>query len=44
MKFLPVKKQNTKRKIFIQEGIRTSLPKPKFPRVIFWKNKTNSSC
>lgn len=40
MKHFPIKKkQGGKRKIFIQEGIRGSLPKPKFPRVIFWKTK-----
>lgn len=37
MKYIPVeKKLHIKRKIFIKEGIRTSLPKPKMPLILFW--------
>jgi len=37
MKHFPIKKKKSiRKKIFIQEGIRSSLPKPKIPLVIFW--------
>lgn len=38
MKHMRIKKKSagTKRKPFIPEGVRTSLPKPKMPRAVFW--------
>ena len=37
MKHFPIKKKESKRKkIFIQEGIRASLPKPKIPLMMLW--------
>lgn len=37
MRHFPIKKHdNRRKKLFIQEGIRTTLPKPKIPLVVFW--------
>ena len=32
-----------RKKIFLSEGIRTTLPKPKMPRTVFWKVHENKS-
>lgn len=45
MKHFRIKKGSKikRKKMFIQEGIRVSLPKPKIPLIMFWSvNKTNN--
>jgi hypothetical protein len=37
MKHYPIRKAKEKRKPYMPEGIRLPLPKPKFPRTVFWK-------
>ena len=38
MKYFPIKKKSSgaRRKLFIPQGVRTSLPKPKFKRTVVW--------
>jgi hypothetical protein len=44
MRHLPIKKHNgSKKRTFIKEGIRTTLPKPKFPKVVFWDVHENKN-
>lgn len=43
MKYFPSKKEPRKRKLIVQEGIRSSLPKPKIPRKVIWKVHDNKN-
>lgn len=44
MKHFPIKKHiSTRKRMFIQEGIRTTLPKPRLPLVIFWNVHENKN-
>jgi hypothetical protein len=44
MKHFPIKKHDNRRKrLFIKEGIRTTLPKPKIPKVVFWEVHENKN-
>jgi hypothetical protein len=38
MKHFPLKKKSSgrRRKTFVPEGVRTTMPKPNFPRVVMW--------
>lgn len=36
MKHYKIKKSKVKKSVFVPEGVRVSLKKPKFPKKIFW--------